>query len=92
VSVLTPAAAQFLAQHGRRAREPLFSNQITAELFAASRTRGTYQVMPRTDGKFIVYDSERRAGARTVSVHDRVELAHAELLRLCPLALEEIHP
>ena len=62
-----------------RASALLFSNMISAELFDAAHTLGERRVMPRTDGKYIVYDAGRPVGDRTESVHKTVDEADAAL-------------
>lgn len=34
-----------------------FSNAMLAEAFELAHTRGTWKVLPRTDGKFVLFDS-----------------------------------
>lgn len=76
-SVLLPATSAVLSK--ARAASPLFPNMVMAELFAQAHTRGSRSVLPRTDGQYVVYDSERPVGDRTESVYARLEDAAAEL-------------
>lgn len=65
-----------------RAAEPLFSNQILAELFEASHTRGPFKLLPRTVGGYVVYDERRPVGQRTVeTIAGSEEQAHRALER-----------
>lgn len=64
-----------------RPRQPLFSNIIAAELFEAEYTRGPRKILPRSDGRYAIYDERRAVGERSASVHDRLAGAIAELGR-----------
>jgi hypothetical protein len=57
------------------ATQPLFTNQILAELFEMKHTHGPIKVLPRTDGKFVVMDSRRPVGKQDVATADRVDQA-----------------
>lgn len=65
-----------------RPASPLFSNQILAELFEASHTRGPFKLLPRSVGGYVVYDERRPVGQRTVEViAGSEEQAHRALER-----------
>ena len=59
--------------------DSLFPNIMAAERFDAAHTLGPRKVLPRTDGRFIVYDSRLPFGARTESTHARLDEADGAL-------------
>jgi hypothetical protein len=63
------------ALKGVKARAPLFSNMIAAELFDYAHTLGPLKVLPRTDGKLVIVDIRLPVGGRTLSTHSSVEEA-----------------
>jgi hypothetical protein len=63
------------ALKGVKARAPLFSNMIAAELFEPAHTLGDRKVYPRTDGKFAVVNLRLPVGGRTVSTHESIDEA-----------------
>jgi hypothetical protein len=79
-SVLRPETLAVLREV--RPRQPLFSNQILAELFEANHTIGPLRVYPRTVGGYIVVDMRRPVGRRTLeTIEGSEDDAHAALER-----------
>lgn len=80
MSVLLPETVAVLRI--ARPAEPLFKNQILAELFAERHTRGPLRVLPRTVGGYVVIDERRPVGNRTLEiVQGNEDQAHAALER-----------
>ena len=47
--------------------ESAFTNQVLAELFEAAHSVGPLKVLPRTDGKYIVFDPRKPPATATVA-------------------------
>jgi hypothetical protein len=79
-SLLAPSSVALLRDV--RARAPVFSSIMSAELFDAEHTRGRYKVLPRVDGGYVVFDAEAPLSAAGRERWPSLESAHAELERL----------
>ena len=51
-----------------RPLQPMFDNPMQAELFASKYRRGPFVVHPRTDGRYVVFDTRRPWNDRVVDV------------------------
>jgi len=60
MSLLRPESRALLATV-KGPSAPLFSNMVMAEEFDRQATRGPLRVLPRTDGRFVLFDSRQHS-------------------------------
>ncbi|MBA0087445.1 MAG: hypothetical protein HRJ53_20870 [Acidobacteria bacterium Pan2503] len=78
-SRLTRATIAVLREH--RPQSPFLPNVQAAEMFDAAHSFGELKVLPRSDGGYVVVDTRRPMGGRTLSWHPTISEADEAMRR-----------